>query len=187
MGDPKKPKKKYETPRYPWRTDILESELRLLGDYGLRNKRELWRHRAMLSKFRSLARSLLSMSESERAKIEGQLLGRLKHLGILPESAILDNVLDLSMESILDRRLQTLVQKRGLAKTMYQSRQLIVHGHIVVRDRKVFSPSYLVPRKNEESISYASTSSLNNVSHPIRVSVEASFSGTEIPGGEANE
>ena len=190
MGDPKKQKKKYETPRYPWRTDILESELRLLGYYGLRNKRELWRHRAMLSKFRSLARSLLSMSASERAKVEGQLLGRLKHLGILPESAILDNVLDLGMESILGRRLQTLVQKKGLAKTMYQSRQLIAHGHIAVRDRKVFSPSYLVPGKDEESITYASTSSLNNASNPTRASIEASLGGAEIhqrEGGEENE
>jgi small subunit ribosomal protein S4 len=187
MGDPKKQKKKYEAPRYPWRTDILESELRLLGEYGLRNKRELWRHRAMLSKFRSLARSLLSMSESERAKVEEQLLGRLKHLGILPEPAILDNVLDLGMESILERRLQTLVQKRGLAKTTYQSRQLITHGHIVVRDRKVFSPSYLVPRKDEESISYASTSSLSNASHPIRTSIEASFGEEAMPRGEENE
>jgi small subunit ribosomal protein S4 len=187
MGDPKKQKKKYEAPRYPWRTDILESELRLLGEYGLRNKRELWRHRSMLSKFRSLARSLLSMSESERAKVEEQLLGRLKHLGILPEPAILDNVLDLGMDSILERRLQTLVQKRGLAKTFYQSRQLITHGHIAVRDRKVFSPSYLVPREDEESISYASTSPLSNASHPIRASIEPSFGEAEISGGEEDE
>jgi len=187
MGDPKKQKKKYEAPRYPWRTDVLESELRLLGEYGLRNKRELWRHRAMVSKFRSLARSLLSMSASERAKVEGQLLGRLKHLGILPESSILDNVLDLGMESILERRLQTLVQRKGLAKTMYQSRQLIAHGHIAVQDRKVFSPSYLVPREDEGSISYSSMSTLSNKSHPIRVSLEASLGEAEIPGGEEDE
>lgn len=182
MGDPKKQKKKYEAPRFPWRSDVLESELRLLGEYGLRNKRELWRHRAMLSKFRGMARSLLSMSTSERAKLESQLLGRLKRLGILTEDAVLDNVLDLGIESILERRLQTIVFRQGLAKTMYQSRQLITHGHIAIGNRKVFSPSYLVPRKEEDKITYAPTSPLNNPEHPLRASIEI-----EVTGGERSE
>jgi len=172
LGDPRKQKKKYEAPKFPWRTDILDSELRLLGEYGLRNKRELWHHRAMLSKFRSLARSLLSMTASDRAELESQLLGRLKFLGILPETAVLDNVLDLDMESILERRLQTIVQRKGLAKTMYQARQLITHGHIAVGDRKVSSPSFLVPGKEENNIFYASTSLLNNPEHPLRQMLE---------------
>ena len=172
MGDPRKQKKKYEAPRFPWRSDILESELRMLGEYGLRNKRELWHHRAMLSKFRSMARSLLSMSTSDRAELESQLLGRLKHLGILPETAVLDNVLDLDMESILERRLQTIVQRKGLAKTMYQARQMITHGHIAIGDRKVSSPSFLVPSKEENIISYASASLLNNPEHPLRQALE---------------
>ncbi|MCW4021084.1 MAG: 30S ribosomal protein S4 [Candidatus Bathyarchaeota archaeon] len=182
MGDPKKQKKKYEAPRFPWRTDALESELRLLGEYGLRNKRELWRHRAMLSKFRGMARSLLSMSTAERAELEAQLLGRLKHLGILHEGAVLDNVLDLAMESVLERRLQTLVLKRGLAKTVYQARQLITHGHISIGGRKVFSPSYLVPGAEEEKISYMSTSPLANTEHPLRESIEP-----EVSGGDTDE
>jgi small subunit ribosomal protein S4 len=182
LGDPRKQKKKYETPRFPWRSDILDSELRLLGEYGLRNKRELWQHRTMLSKFRSLARSLLSMSTSDRSELEPQLLGRLKRLGILPESAVLDNVLDLNMESILERRLQTLVQRKGLAKSMYQSRQLITHGHIALGDRKVSSPSFLVPSREESSISYASRSLLNNPEHPIRQAIEP-----RIEGAKTNE
>ena len=176
MGDPRKQKKKYEAPKFPWRSDILESELRLLGEYGLRNKRELWHHRAMLSKFRSLARSLLSMSTSDRAELESQLLGRLKFLGILPETAVLDNVLDLDMESILERRLQTIVQRKGLAKTMYQARQLITHGHITVGDRKVSSPGFLVPGKEENNIFYASTSLLNTPEHPLRQVLETILS-----------
>jgi small subunit ribosomal protein S4 len=172
LGDPRKQKKKYEAPKFPWRSDILESELRLLGEYGLRNKRELWRQRAMLSNFRSMARSLLSMSTSDRAELESQLLGRLKHLGILPETAVLDNVLDLDMESILERRLQTIVQRKGLAKTMYQARQLITHGHIAIGDRKVTSPSFLVPSKEENNILYALTSPLNNPEHPLRQTAE---------------
>ncbi len=136
----------------------------------------------MLSKFRGMARTLQSMSASERVKVEAQILGRLKHIGILPEDAVLDNVLDLAIESILDRRLQTLVFKKGLAKTIYQARQLISHGHIAIGERKVFSPSYLVLKEEEENISYSVTSPLASTEHPIRESIEAGVSG-----GAANE
>jgi len=177
MGDPKKPKKKYETPRFPWRSDVLESELRLLGEYGLRNKRELWRHRTMLSKFRGIARSLLGMPASRRRVLEKQLLDKLKRLGILSEDAVLDDVLDLTVESILERRLQTLVFRRGLAKTIYQARQLITHGHIAINGKKVFAPSYIVPKNEEDKIEYAPTSPLINPEHPIRASIEVEAAG----------
>ncbi|MDH5713837.1 MAG: 30S ribosomal protein S4, partial [Candidatus Bathyarchaeota archaeon] len=96
MGDPKKQRKKYETPKFPWRTDVLQEELKMLGQYGLRNKKELWRHKTMLSRFRGIARSLLGMSSEERKRQEEQLLGRLTRLGILPKKAELDDVLDLA-------------------------------------------------------------------------------------------
>ena len=102
MGDPKKQRKKYDTPRFPWRTDTLQMELKLLGQYGLRNKRELWRHKTMLSKFRGIARSLLGMPLSQRRTLEAQLLSRLQRLGILSKKAVLDEVLDLTLEDILE-------------------------------------------------------------------------------------
>ena len=177
MGDPKKPKKKYETPRFPWRSDVLESEIRLLGEYGLRNKRELWRCKTMLSKFRGIARSLFGMPSSKRKILEAQLLNKLKRMGILSENAVLDDVLDLTVESILERRLQTIVFKKGLAKTIHQARQLIVHGHIAIDGRKVFSPGYLVLKDEEDKIEYAPTSPLNNPEHPIRVAIEVEAKG----------
>ena len=171
MGDPKKQRKKYETPRFPWRTDTLEAELKLLGQYGLRNKREMWRHRTMISKFRGTARSLLGMAAEERSKPQKQLLDRLHRLGILPETAALDDVLDLSLEDILERRLQTLVFRKGLAKSIHQARQLITHGHVAIEGRRVSSPSYLVLRDEEAKIGYAPTSLLSNPNHPLRESV----------------
>ncbi|MEM2935644.1 MAG: 30S ribosomal protein S4 [Candidatus Bathyarchaeia archaeon] len=168
MGDPKKQRKKYEMPRFPWRTDILQGELQLLGEYGLRNKRELWRHKTMLSRFRGIARSLLGMPPEERSKLENQLLNRLHRIGILPETAELDDVLDLNIESILERRLQTVIFRRGLAKSIHQARQFITHGHVAIGERKVFSPSYLVFKDEEEKINYAPTSPLNNPDHPVR-------------------
>jgi len=186
MGDPKKQRKKYETPRFPWRTDVLQAELRLLGQYGLRNKRELWRHRTMLSKFRGIARSLLGMSAEQRKKLEIQLLNKLHRLGILPEKAALDDVLDLSIEDILERRLQTIVFQKGLAKSIHQARQLITHRHIVIGGRKVYSPSYLVLRDEEALIAYTPTSPLSNSKHPLRASVQATRKES-VPPSESAE
>jgi small subunit ribosomal protein S4 len=168
MGDPKRQKKKYETPRFPWRTDILQEELKLLGQYGLRNKRELWRHKTMLSEFRGIARALIGKSPEERRKTEEALLTRLKKLGIIRETAVLDDVLDLTIEDVLERRLQTIVFRKGLAKSIHQARQLITHGHIVIGKQRVTVPSYMVTRDEEEQITYAPQSPLANPSHPLR-------------------
>ncbi len=173
MGDPKKQRKKYETPRFPWRTDILQEELKLLGQYGLRNKHELWRHETTLSKFRGIARSLMGENPEERRKMEEELLTRLKKLGILQEAAVLDDVLDLTIEDALERRLQTIVFRRGLAKTIHQARQLITHGHIAIGNQRVTVPSYLVTRQEENQIVYAPQSQLANPSHPLHQALAA--------------
>ncbi|HML02821.1 MAG TPA: 30S ribosomal protein S4 [Candidatus Bathyarchaeia archaeon] len=189
MGDPRKQRKKYETPRFPWRTDTLQAELRLVGEYGLRNKRELWRHRTMLSKYRGIARSLLGMSSEQRQILEKQLLARLSRLGILPETSVLDNVLDLSLEDILERRLQTLILRKSMARSIYQARQLITHGHIAIGNRRVFSPSYLVLKDDEDKIAFSLTSVVANPEHPLRqlVTVEAKPSQRQRPSAERTE
>ena len=166
MGDPKRPKKKYKTPRHPWRADVLKAELEIMGTYGLRNKRELWRAKTMVSNFRRIARQLISQPPEVRRKREEELLGKLYRLGLLDEGAVLDNVLDLKVEDLLERRLQTLVWRKGLAKSPYQARQLIVHGHIAIGGRKVYSPGYLVRRDEEDLISYAPTSPFVNKKPP---------------------
>jgi small subunit ribosomal protein S4 len=147
--------------------DTLEAELKLLGQYGLRNKREIWRHKTLLSKYRGIGRSLLGMSVEERSLLEKQLLNRLHRLGILPEESELDDVLDMTLEDILGRRLQTLVFQRGLSQSIQQARQLIAHGHISIEGRKVSSPSYLVLKDEEETIAYSPKSPLTNPDHPI--------------------
>jgi small subunit ribosomal protein S4 len=168
MGDPKKQRKKFETPRFRWRKDILQEELKLIGQYGLRNKHELWRHKTMLSKTRGIARSLIGKTPEERVKMENELLTRLKKLGILSETAVLDNVLDLSIEDLLERRLQTIVFRKGLARTAFQSRQLITHGHVTIGNRRVTVPSYTVSKEEEPNVIYSPQSMLTNETHPLR-------------------
>jgi small subunit ribosomal protein S4 len=190
LGDPKKQRKKYDTPRFPWRTDALQQELRLLGQYGLRNKHELWRNETTLSNFRGIARSLIGESAENRKKREDELLARLKKLGILEETAVLDDVLDLTIEDILERRLHTLVFRKGLAKTPQQARQLIIHGHIAIGNQRITIPSYIVARKEEKMIAYVPKSPLANVNHPLRqtISVAAPSEAQETsPQPEENE
>ena len=171
MGDPKRQRKKFDTPRFPWQMDMLNAELKLLGQYGLRNKREIWRHKTLLSKYRGIGRSLLGMSAEERSKQEKQLMDRLHRIGILPEEAELDDVLDMSLEDILERRLQTLVFQRGFAQSIQQARQLIAHGHISIGGRRVSSPSYLVLKDEEEKIAYSPKSPLTSPDHPLTKSI----------------
>ena len=111
------------------------------------------------------------MSAEEREKLENQLLGKLHRLGILPKEAGLDDVLDLHIEDILERRLQTLVFRKGLAKSPHQARQLVTHGHVAIKGRKVSSPSYLVLKAEEEKMAYAPTSPISNSDHTLRKSI----------------
>jgi small subunit ribosomal protein S4 len=180
MGDPRKQRKKYETPRFPWRTDIMQEELKLIGQFGLRNKHELWRQETMLSTFRGTARSLIGKTPEERKKMEEELLTRLKRLGILPETAVLDDVLDMTIEDILERRLQTIVLRKGLAKTIQQSRQLITHGHVAIGSQRVKIPGHMVTKPEESQIVYTAHSSLANPSHPLRQTI------TVAPQSQAN-
>jgi len=158
VGDPKKQRKKYESPRFPWSSTELSAELRLVGEYGLRNKRELRRHRYAVSKYRTLARQLLAMPDAERVQPETQILTKLQSIKVISEQAGLDAVLDLSVAGILERRLQTLVFRNGLARTPQQARQLVVHGHISIGNRKITTPSYLVSRNEESAIHFTPTS-----------------------------
>jgi small subunit ribosomal protein S4 len=155
MGDPKKPRKKWEGPSHPWRKDVLQQELELVGRYGLRNKRELWIARTFLRRMRAKARALLALPEGEREARARPLINRLYRLGLLQSSeASLSDILRLTVEDVLERRLQTIVYRKGLARSLYHARQLIVHGHIAIGNRRVRSPGYLVSRDEEPLVGY---------------------------------
>ncbi len=177
MGDPKRHRKKYKTPRKPWDEARLREELEIIGTYGLRNKRELWRVKTELSRIRRMARSLLAKSPEERAEVEKQLLSKLYRMGLVEEDATLDDVLGLTVKDLLERRLQTMVYRLGLAKTVHQARQLIVHGHISVNGRRVRSPGYIVKRGEEDTITYWPYSPLASEEHPLRKEMEVAEVG----------
>ena len=155
MGDPKKSRKKWQGPSHPWRKETLLEEMQLVGEYGLRNKKELWIARSFIREIRAKARRLLALPPEERTMFEEPLISRLYKLGLVPSGeASLDDVLSLTVRDVLERRLQTIVYRKGLAKTIRQARQLITHGHIAVNSRRVRSPGYLVTRDEENFVTY---------------------------------
>ncbi len=180
MGDPKRQRKSYETPRHPWRRDQLELELHLMGEYGLRNKRELWRCKTMLSQVRGIARSLLGSTAEEREHLEREYLSKLGRIGVLSESANIDEVLDLEIRDLLERRLQTVVFRRGLAKSVFQARQLVSHGHISIAGKIVSVPGYMVKRDEEQKLKYFSHSPLSKADHPLRKVIAATAASQAV-------
>lgn len=152
MGDPKSSRKKYETPHHPWQKNRMEQEDELLRKYGLKNKREIWKAESKLRKFRRQARFLLASSGEEAKKEERELIQKLQRLGVLKEDADLDNILELTIQDVLDRRLQSSVLRKGLAKTPKEARQLIVHRHITLAERVVTCPGMFVSKADEEAI-----------------------------------
>ncbi len=145
----KRQRKKYETPRHPWDKARLEAEKKLMKDFGLKNKKEIWKAEALLRKNRGLARDLIGKQNKEKEKI---LIDKLVKLGILVKDAMLDNVLGLTVEDFLNRRLQTVIMKKTLANTVKQARQFITHGQVMIDSRRVTYPSYMIPVDEEEKI-----------------------------------
>jgi small subunit ribosomal protein S4 len=152
MGDPRKAKKSYTRPRSIWTSDQISSELYVVGSYGLRNKKELWKAQTEIARIRNQARALLAISTDVRHEKETKLLSYLSRLGIVEDSSTLDDILNLKIEDILERRLQTLVMKRSNLKSPYQARQIVVHGHVSIGDRKINLPGYLVKKDEEAQI-----------------------------------
>ncbi|MBN1801854.1 MAG: 30S ribosomal protein S4 [Candidatus Lokiarchaeota archaeon] len=158
MGDPRRLKKKFKKPKRPFERERLAEELEFLGKYGLRNKREFWKSRTMLGNWRDIARRSRSLPPEQAKEVQQELLRKLNRLGILGSEAEFEDILLLTVEEVLKRRLQTMVFEKGMAKSIYEARQMIVHKHVQVGEKRVNSPSYLVKREEEDFISFASAS-----------------------------
>ncbi len=147
--------KKYAPPIKQWDAARIERDKQLKKIYGFKNKRELWKEESFLRTIRKRVRELIGLKAiGKGAEEEKIFLKMLSDFGLVKKDAVLDDVLDLKLENVLDRRLQMIVFKRGMAPTIKSARQLIVHGHVLVGDRVVTSPSYLVKTWEEETINY---------------------------------
>ena len=159
MGDPRKLRNKYVSPRKIFDKNDIKRNKALLRKYGLKKTEEVWRAETILGRFRERARKLINTKNEEEEKA---LFNKLLKYGLITKDSTVDDILDLELEAILDRQLATVVVKLGLANTVKQARQFITHGHIVVDGQKITSPGYLVPVDKENKISFYQSSKLKN-------------------------
>ena len=188
MGDPKYPRKVWRKPKRPLNYELKMDELQTLGTFGLRTKRELWKAHTELSRVRQQARSLLALTQEARAEKEPILLKSLSRIGLVAENASLDDVLNLKPTDLLARRLQTIVSKKLGFKTPYQARQAVIHGHIMVGDRKVDIPSYTVTVAEEDSVHFSPESKIPEMLEKTKAEapkVEVPAEGEEATPAEA--
>ena len=134
--------------------------------YGLRNKRELRRALTELSRIRKQARQLLAAPAGIRSLEEPKLIRSLIRRGFVGEGSTLDDVLALSVENVLDRRLQTVVWKKGLAVSPHHARQVVTHGHIQIGEMRVTIPGYIVRAEEDDMIKSTLTPSVAPESTP---------------------
>jgi len=169
MGQTKRIRKKYETPTHPWQKERIIEEREHTRVYGFKNKKEIWKELAKLRNARTQAKKLIADKFSEQArKEEKQFLAKLVKYGLITKDSKLEDVLGLKVNDFFERRLQTLVYKKGLARSTNQARQFIVHGHILVNNKKITAPSYMVSLAEESQISFDQSSSLSKEDHPER-------------------
>lgn len=168
MGDPKKQKKKYSRPSHPWNKARIDEERVIVREYGLKNKKEIWRVTSQLKKYKDIAKNLIASVGDQAEKEKTMLLTKLYSLGLLDSGAKLEDVLTLTSKELMERRLSTLVFRKGLARTIGQARQFVTHEHIIVGGKKITKPSYIVLKGEEGKIGFAPDSGLMNPEHPER-------------------
>ncbi|MDC0193482.1 30S ribosomal protein S4 [Candidatus Nitrosopelagicus sp.] len=185
MGDTKNFRRVWKKPKRPLNFDLKMEELKILGTFGLKTKRELWKARTELSRVRNQARSLLALRQEVRDKEEPILIQSLTKVGYVQPNATLDDVLNLEISDLFSRRLQTVVQKKFYFKTPYQARQAVSHGHILIGDRIVNIPSYVVSVDEEPKVKLTTESIFNEIlSEPESDLGSPETENLEIPAEE---
>ncbi len=143
----KRKHKKYSKPKRPFDKQRIEEEAKIKEEFGLKNKKEIWKADAKINSFRERAKKLVTATPEDQKK----LLDRLNKIGL--KVASLADVLSLEAKDYLNRRLQTVLVKKKLANTAKMARQLITHKKVLVGGEVVNKPSYIVDVELENKIS----------------------------------
>jgi small subunit ribosomal protein S4 len=146
MGDIKRKRRKYSRPKKLFDSVRIKEENKIVSEYGLKNKREIWKAKSVTSKFRKRAKNLISKTDEDKNKF----IEKLNKLGIGVKD--ISDILGLTEKDVLDRRLQTILFKKKMANTAKQARQVIVHKYVIVAGNVVNSPSFWVTKELEGQI-----------------------------------
>ncbi|MBN29011.1 MAG: 30S ribosomal protein S4 [Euryarchaeota archaeon] len=178
MGEPKFSRPRTQTPTHPWKQARIDEEHDLKERFGLKKvggMREIWREKSSLRRHRNQAMKLIGRvdsSEGHYAKEKEQMLDSLTRKGLLQTGADIGAVLEINVEHMLSRRLQSVVYYKGLAPSMRAARNLIVHGHICIGEQRMTVPGYHVLKEEEDSLQYSHNSPFADPEHPFRKDLE---------------
>lgn len=190
MGHPKFARPKTDRPTHPWKEARIEEEHRLKEQFGLKKvggMKEIWREKTALRRHRNQAMKLIGRvdsTEGHYAREKEDLLVSLNRKGLLHEDSTLDDVLSITVEQMLSRRLQSVVYFKGLAPSMRSARSLIVHGHISIGDQRMTVPGYKILRSEEEELSYSPGSPYTDPQHAFRKEMEERRMPGSSPGDQ---
>jgi len=169
MGGLVKHRKKYVTHKKKWDKQVIVDEEVLVKDYALKNKAEIRRIEFSISKFKNVAKELNQTTESKQSERTIHFIEKLVNKGFLTvDNPTLDDVLDIKLRNVLERRLSNLVYKHKLSKTPKQARQFVVHAHVRIAGKLINSPAYLVSLAEEAQIEFCAGSALSDEQHPER-------------------
>lgn len=146
----KKKHKSYSRPKRPFDKARIIEEAEIKKKFGLKNKKEIWKSDSKIKSIREKAKKLISADVEEQQA----LFDRLRKKGFKVDS--ISDVLSLTKEDYLKRRLQTVLVSKGIANTPKSARQLITHKKVLVGKKLVDSPSYVVPSELEGQITLKS-------------------------------
>jgi len=139
--------KNYSRPKKPFELGRIKDENILLAKYGLKNKREIWKTTAKVNYFRHRAMDLSDSPQEEK----NILFNKLKNIGLNVSSTA--DVLALTIEDLLNRRLQTIVFKKAHASSIKQARQFITHRKVLINNKVNNVPGYIVSIEEEKNLS----------------------------------
>jgi small subunit ribosomal protein S4 len=185
LGAPKRNRSHFEKPKERWNLERIKADRALINEFGLKNHKELWKVQTEVSRIRRNVRELLSVGSGAN-EVRDQIIGRLQRLGVASSTTTLDNLLDLKENDLLSRRLQTVVFKKGMAKSVKQARQLTVHGFIAIDGRKVNRPGFLVDADVEKRITYYKTIDISPQRNDKNSSTHNTAGASETPAAAAN-
>ncbi len=143
----KRKHKKYSKPKRPFDKGRIDEEAKIIKEFGLKNKKEIWRAEAEIKSIREKAKKLISSDPQEQKK----LLDNLKKIGLNVNS--ISDILSLDKRDFLKRRLQTILVDKKIVTTPKCARQLITHKKVLVNKNIVNIPSYIIPVELENKIS----------------------------------
>lgn len=185
MGLPIRHKTKAVSHKKKWDKNTIVEEAVFVTDYALKNKKEIRKAEALLSKLKTIAKDFNKTTETKASAGAKQFVDKLKAQGYLNvEAESLDEVLDVTLRELFERRLSTVVYKAGLAKTPGQARQFVVHGHVTVNGEIVTAPSFPTTVKDAETVAFIGSSTLADENHPERSTVQAVVETEEVTEDE---